>query len=134
MRAAGHRCKLVLDPNAPVMVGLFVDSLLQLLQRCASFPLGEDDIHVVFSTDCTNYQAWQAVVLFHSAILSGHTGPITQLVSALCLDYGTHRQMSPWWGIGSPDNDSKCAVRLLGISHICMSDLFLGSLCTFALR
>lgn len=46
-----------------------------------SFPLGEDDIHVVFSTDCTNYQAWQAVVLFHSAILSGHTGPITQLVS-----------------------------------------------------
>lgn len=45
------------------------------------FPLDEDDIHVVFSSDCTNYQAWQAVVLFHSAILSGHTGPITQLVS-----------------------------------------------------
>ncbi|CBJ48920.1 conserved unknown protein [Ectocarpus siliculosus] len=49
------------------------------------FPLGEDDIHVVFSSDCTNYQAWQAVVLFHSAILSGHTGPITQLISG-CSD------------------------------------------------
>lgn len=45
------------------------------------FPLGEDDLHVAFSTDCTHYQAWQAVVLFHSAILSGHKGPITQLVS-----------------------------------------------------
>lgn len=48
---------------------------------CDRFPLGEDDIHVAFSTDCTNYQAWQAVVLFHSAIISGHKGPITQLVS-----------------------------------------------------
>lgn len=50
------------------------------------YPLGEDDIHVVFSTDCTHYQTWQAVVLFHSAILSGHTGPITQLVSGFRLD------------------------------------------------
>ncbi|CAM9356881.1 unnamed protein product, partial [Choristocarpus tenellus] len=45
------------------------------------YPQGEDDIHVVFSTDCTSYQMWQAVVLFHSAHLSGHKGPITQLVS-----------------------------------------------------
>lgn len=74
-------------------VSLKVDLAIYVLYICSplpfpalrfcdlSFPLGEDDIHVVFSTDCTNYQAWQAVVLFHSAILSGHTGPITQLVS-----------------------------------------------------
>ena len=60
-------------------------SLFTLIFVCRRYPLGEDDIHVVFSTDCSNYQAWQAVVLFHSAILSGHMGPITQLVSKLSL-------------------------------------------------
>ncbi|CAN0362813.1 unnamed protein product, partial [Hapterophycus canaliculatus] len=45
-----------------------------------------DDIHVVFSTDCSNYQGWQAVVLFHSAVLSGHKGPITQLISGCTED------------------------------------------------
>ena len=64
--------------------------LMPMLVPYRRYPLGENDIHVVFSTDCSNYQAWQAVVLFHSAILSGHMGPITQLVSKVSLLSGRH--------------------------------------------
>ena len=70
--------------DIPCFWFFFVGSLFVTTVALPSFPRGEDDLHVVFSTDCTNYQAWQAVVLFHSAILSGHTGPITQLVG--CID------------------------------------------------
>lgn len=33
----------------------------------ASVPASVDDIHVVFSTDCSPYQNYQSVLLFHSA-------------------------------------------------------------------
>lgn len=35
-----------------------------------STPSSEDDIHVVFSTDCSPYQNYQSIVLFHSAEVS----------------------------------------------------------------
>lgn len=70
-----------------LLLSMLMYMLMSIFRR---YPLGEDDIHVVFSTDCSNYQAWQAVVLFHSAILSGHMGPITQLVSKVFLLSGSH--------------------------------------------
>lgn len=30
-------------------------------------PASQDDLHVVFSTDCSPYQNYQAIMLFHSA-------------------------------------------------------------------
>ena len=39
------------------------------------------DIHTIFSTDCTPYQDWQTLVLFHSAVIVGQKGPITRIAS-----------------------------------------------------
>ena len=41
----------------------------------------EPDIHVIFSTDCTTYQDWQTLVLFHSATVVGQPGPVTRIAS-----------------------------------------------------
>jgi len=38
-------------------------------------------MHVIFSTDCTPYQDWQTLVLFHSATVVGQKGPITRIAS-----------------------------------------------------
>lgn len=40
-----------------------------------------DDIFVVFSTDCTEYQDWQSLVLFYSAKLIQQPGIITRIAS-----------------------------------------------------
>lgn len=40
-----------------------------------------DDVHVIFSTDCSGYQNWQSLVLFHSATIVGQKGPITRIAS-----------------------------------------------------
>lgn len=39
------------------------------------------DIHVVFSTDCSTYQDWQTLVVFHSAQTVGQKGPVTRIAS-----------------------------------------------------
>ena len=39
------------------------------------------DLHVIFSTDCTTYQDWQTLVLFHSAMTVGQKGPLTRIAS-----------------------------------------------------
>lgn len=38
------------------------------------------DIHVVFSTDCGEFQDWQTLLLFHSAMVVGQ-GPVTRIAS-----------------------------------------------------
>ena len=40
-----------------------------------------EELHVIFSTDCTPYQDWQTLVLFHSATVVGQVGPITRIAS-----------------------------------------------------
>ncbi|KAK7241988.1 hypothetical protein SO694_00018233 [Aureococcus anophagefferens] len=42
-------------------------------------------VHVVFSTDCTPYQDWQSEVVFNSADVVGHKGPVTRIASG-CKD------------------------------------------------
>ena len=39
------------------------------------------DIHVVFSTDCSEYQDWQSIFLFYSAMAVGQPGYITRIAS-----------------------------------------------------
>jgi hypothetical protein len=41
----------------------------------------EGDIHVIFSTDCSPYQDWQTLVMFHSALIVGQKGKITRIAS-----------------------------------------------------
>lgn len=38
------------------------------------------DIHIVFSTDCGEFQDWQTLLLFHSALTVGQ-GPVTRIAS-----------------------------------------------------
>ncbi|CAN0037703.1 unnamed protein product [Scytosiphon promiscuus] len=48
-------------------------------------PVSRDDLHVVFSTDCSPYQNYQAIMLFHSAEMVGQRGPVTRVASG-CTD------------------------------------------------
>ena len=40
-----------------------------------------DIVHIIFSTDCTPYQDYQTIVLFHSALVVGQKGPVTRIAS-----------------------------------------------------
>jgi peptidyl serine alpha-galactosyltransferase len=44
-----------------------------------------DAVHIVFSTDCTPYQDWQTLVMFHSAKVVKQKGPLTRIASG-CSD------------------------------------------------
>lgn len=41
----------------------------------------DGEMHVVFSTDCSGYQDWQTLLLFHSATVVGQKGRITRIAS-----------------------------------------------------
>ena len=41
----------------------------------------EAEVHVIFSTDCTPFQDWQSLTIFHSALAVGQIGPITRIAS-----------------------------------------------------
>lgn len=41
----------------------------------------DGEMHVVFSTDCSEYQDWQTLLLFHSAKVVGQKGRITRIAS-----------------------------------------------------
>ena len=40
-----------------------------------------NSLHIVFSTDCSAYQDWQSLLVFHSAYQVGQIGPITRIAS-----------------------------------------------------
>lgn len=51
------------------------------LVKTAEVESYEDNLHVVFSTDCTFFQDWQSLVMFYSAVAVGQKGPITRIAS-----------------------------------------------------
>jgi hypothetical protein len=56
---------------------------------------GHDDLHIVFSTDCSGYQHWQSIALWYSAQAVGQRGPITRIASGCTPDQQTQIQ-SEW--------------------------------------
>ena len=44
-------------------------------------PKDKHEVHVIFSTDCTPFQDWQTITLFHSATVVGQKGHITRIAS-----------------------------------------------------
>ena len=43
-------------------------------------------VHVVFSTDCTFFQDWQSLLVFHSATAVGQEGNITRIASGCSIE------------------------------------------------
>ena len=43
--------------------------------------VGETEVHVVFSTDCSPYQHWQSINVWYSARAVGQRGPVTRIAS-----------------------------------------------------
>ena len=49
---------------------------------------GDDKYQIVFSTDCSPYQHWQAYVLFYSALKVGQRGYVTRIASGCSEEEG----------------------------------------------
>ena len=59
--------------SRPVQDGLDQDSPAGKFEK--------SDVHVVFSTDCSAFQDWQSLLVFHSAGQAGQKGSITRIAS-----------------------------------------------------
>ena len=46
----------------------------------------DSDLNIVFSTDCSDYQDWQSLVLFYSASKVGQQGHITRIASGCSIE------------------------------------------------
>ena len=61
------------------------ESAILVAKEPVAVPKGNGEMHVVFSTDCSPYQDWQTLLLFHSAKVVGQQGKITRIASG-CTD------------------------------------------------
>lgn len=61
----------------------------------AATPASADDIHVVFSTDCSPYQNYQAILLFHSAEVRG-ASVVLKLSAGAVHFYGKYVLYLEW--------------------------------------
>lgn len=50
-------------------------------EQVQSTPTGDDAYHIVFSTDCSFFQDWQTLLIFHSAVMVKQKGLITRIAS-----------------------------------------------------
>ena len=71
----------------PVNHNINNDKKMNKVENSASAEMMEDhsNIHVVFSTDCSKFQDWQSLLLFHSASVVKQPGTITRVASG-CTD------------------------------------------------
>ena len=53
----------------------------RLVEPTASEPTVDADLHIAFSTDCSFFQDWQTLLIFHSAKQVGQKGSITRIAS-----------------------------------------------------
>ena len=60
---------------------IFVLIILFMQWNSTASYLNEDNIHVIFSTDCSFFQDWQTLLVFHSAVVVKQKGRITRIAS-----------------------------------------------------
>lgn len=58
----------------------------------------DEEVHIVFSTDCSGYQHWQGIALWYSAQAVGHVGPVTRIASG-CTGEQQQAISKEWSGI-----------------------------------
>lgn len=75
-------------PPSMVVIEDFINSTEQnlvkkynRLRHMGAKEESEDTIHIIFSTDCSEYQDWQTLVLFHSAVAVEQRGPLSRIAS-----------------------------------------------------
>jgi hypothetical protein len=56
-------------------------SLIQEENVVQSIPHSEDDVYIIFSTDCSPYQDWQTLVMFYSAKRVKQKGSVIRIAS-----------------------------------------------------
>ena len=55
----------------------------------------DNEVHLVFTTDCSGYQHWQSIALWYAAQSAGQSGPITRVATG-CSD-DERRQIAAEW-------------------------------------
>lgn len=65
------------SPTLQVIPQVFVPETVIVTEK----PNSDDDIHLAFSTDCSFYQDWQTLLVFHSAMSIGQRGTISRIAS-----------------------------------------------------
>jgi hypothetical protein len=93
-------------------------------------PPRDGEMHVVFSTDCSEYQDWQTLLNFHSATVVGQKGRITRIASGCDEDKkkkltDLYKKLYPQYGVHfTPDfkkdakTNKKCKRGVLHY-HLC---------------
>jgi hypothetical protein len=73
------------EPSVPVPQ-IVVDPSSPIPQHQEPEKKEEDLMHIVFSTDCSFFQDWQTLAVFHSATVIGQKGKITRIASGCAED------------------------------------------------
>eukprot|EP01041_Mallomonas_annulata_P000783 gene783-1510_t len=70
------------DESAAQAETTSTEETIEVPDKAAAAPAPmEDEVHVIFSTDCTPFQDWQTLTVFHSAMVVGQKGTITRIAS-----------------------------------------------------
>ncbi|KAL3796724.1 hypothetical protein ACHAW5_010382 [Stephanodiscus triporus] len=77
---------------------------------------GSEDVHVVFSTDCSGYQHWQSIASYYSLRRAGHAGSITRIVSGCTREReGEIRSELRYLGAGGRSSSSSSSSSSLSL-------------------
>eukprot|EP00953_Heterococcus_sp_UTEX-ZZ885_P012189 6993-Heterococcus_DN1.PRE.1 len=71
--------------NVPAEESTGDAGVVGVVEGLPSVPRNDDDIHIVFSTDCGGYQHWQSMLTSYSAARVGQKGRVTRIASG-CTD------------------------------------------------
>ena len=73
--------KQISQPSSGTKGTIVEQSVVDPLAKTTGVETYDDTPHVVFSTDCTYFQDWQSLLVFHSAVAVGQKGQITRIAS-----------------------------------------------------
>ena len=80
----------VRSPNSSVVAAKSI--VVSSERKAITDVTGRDQLHIVFSTDCSPYQDWQSLLVFHSAHQVDQKGSITRIASGCSEEKKTSLQ------------------------------------------
>jgi hypothetical protein len=76
---------VLIDQKERMLCPAAGDAGVGVVEGLPAVPRNDDDIHIVFSTDCSGYQHWQSMLTSYSAARVGQKGRVTRIASG-CTD------------------------------------------------